>query len=106
MGVEAITVLLMKHCANSFGAGRACLAACRFARRAGATGSFIGALSPEPQLVILDTDIGDDIDDAFALALVLRSRSLKLVGVTRSLAIRICGAKLVGRYLVRFAASM
>ena len=26
-----------------------------------------------PQLVIIDTDIGDDIDDAFALALALRS---------------------------------
>ena len=26
-----------------------------------------------PQLAILDTDIGDDIDDAFALALALRS---------------------------------
>lgn len=31
--------------------------------------------------VILDTDIGDDIDDAFALALILRSPELKLLGV-------------------------
>lgn len=32
--------------------------------------------------VILDTDIGSDIDDAFALALALRSKEIDLVGVT------------------------
>jgi purine nucleosidase len=32
--------------------------------------------------VILDTDIGDDIDDAFALALVLSSPEIELVGVS------------------------
>ncbi len=32
--------------------------------------------------IILDTDIGTDIDDAFALALVLRSPEFDLVGVT------------------------
>ena len=37
---------------------------------------------PVPQKVILDTDIGDDIDDAYALALVLTSPELKLLGVT------------------------
>ena len=36
----------------------------------------------QPQLVILDTDIGDDIDDAFALALVERSPELHLLGIT------------------------
>lgn len=34
------------------------------------------------QKIILDTDIGDDIDDAYALSLVLRSEELELVGVT------------------------
>jgi inosine-uridine nucleoside N-ribohydrolase len=38
--------------------------------------------APVPQKVILDTDIGDDIDDAYALALVLTSPELKLLGVT------------------------
>lgn len=33
-------------------------------------------------LVILDTDIGTDIDDAFALALILHSPELDLLGVT------------------------
>ena len=35
-----------------------------------------------PQKVILDTDIGDDIDDALALALICTSPELELVGVT------------------------
>lgn len=33
-------------------------------------------------LVLLDTDIGDDIDDALALALTLRSPEIELIGVT------------------------
>src|SRR5437899_5386280 len=36
----------------------------------------------QKHLVLLDTDIGDDIDDAFALALALRSPELDLRGVT------------------------
>ncbi len=34
------------------------------------------------QKIILDTDIGDDIDDALALGLILASTELELVGVT------------------------
>src|ERR1700746_1990781 len=32
--------------------------------------------------VIIDTDIGDDIDDAFAVALALRSPELEILGIT------------------------
>ena len=53
----------------------------------------------QPDLVILDTDIGDDIDDAFALALVLRSPELKLIGVTTTFGDTELRAKLVDRYL-------
>ncbi len=35
-----------------------------------------------PRRIILDTDIGTDIDDAYALALILCSPELELVGVT------------------------
>ncbi|MHC5057078.1 MAG: nucleoside hydrolase [Planctomycetota bacterium] len=35
-----------------------------------------------PRKIILDTDIGDDIDDAYALALILGSPELELAGVT------------------------
>jgi len=41
-----------------------------------------GQSRSEPVPVLLDTDIGDDIDDAFALALALRSPELTLQGVT------------------------
>lgn len=40
------------------------------------------AATPQPTPVVLDTDIGGDIDDAFALALILRSPEIDLRGVT------------------------
>src|SRR5881392_3886073 len=33
------------------------------------------------QKIIIDTDIGDDIDDAFAIALALRSPELQILGI-------------------------
>lgn len=53
----------------------------------------------QPQLAILDTDIGDDIDDAFALALVLKSPELKLLGITTEFGDTELRARLVDRYL-------
>lgn len=53
----------------------------------------------EPQLVILDTDIGDDIDDAFALGLALRSPELKMLGITTTFGDTELRARLVDRYL-------
>ncbi|HTW60934.1 MAG TPA: nucleoside hydrolase [Terracidiphilus sp.] len=52
-----------------------------------------------PELVILDTDIGDDIDDAFALALLLRSPEVKLLGITTAYGDTALRARLVDRYL-------
>lgn len=57
------------------------------------------AAQAAPQLVILDTDIGDDIDDAFALALALRSPQLKLLGITTEYGDTELRARLVDRYL-------
>jgi inosine-uridine nucleoside N-ribohydrolase len=53
----------------------------------------------EPQLVILDTDIGDDIDDAFALALALRSPELRILGITTTFGDTELRAKLLDRFL-------
>ncbi len=39
-------------------------------------------MSDQIKKIILDTDIGDDIDDAFALALALNSPEIELLGVT------------------------
>ena len=52
-----------------------------------------------PELVILDTDIGDDIDDAFALALLLQSPEVKLLGITTAFGDTELRARLVDRYL-------
>jgi len=42
-----------------------------------------GGQSDKPgNKVIIDTDIGDDIDDAFALALALRSPEIDVIGIT------------------------
>jgi inosine-uridine nucleoside N-ribohydrolase len=49
--------------------------------------------------VILDTDMGDDIDDAFALALALRSPELRLLGVTTAYGDTELRARLVDRFL-------
>lgn len=40
------------------------------------------APSAQPEKIIIDTDIGDDIDDAFAIALALRSPELQILGIT------------------------
>jgi len=52
-----------------------------------------------PQEVIIDTDIGDDIDDAFALALALQSPELKILGVTTTFGNTEMRARLLDRYL-------
>lgn len=52
-----------------------------------------------PQLAIIDTDIGDDIDDAFALALALESPELKVLGVTTTFGDTELRARLVDRCL-------
>ncbi|HOJ44825.1 MAG TPA: nucleoside hydrolase [Bacilli bacterium] len=48
--------------------------------------------------VILDTDIGDDIDDAFALALIHALEAIELVGVTTVYRDTLARAKMVARY--------
>ncbi|MBZ5679688.1 MAG: nucleoside hydrolase [Acidobacteriia bacterium] len=55
--------------------------------------------SPAPEKIIIDTDIGDDIDDAFALALALRSPELQILGVTTTFGDTETRAKLVDRFL-------
>jgi inosine-uridine nucleoside N-ribohydrolase len=49
--------------------------------------------------VILDTDIGDDIDDAYALALALKSPEIHLFGITTAFGDTELRARLVDRFL-------
>jgi len=45
--------------------------------------TILGAAAPAKKIpILLDTDIGTDIDDAFAVALIARSPELDLLGVT------------------------
>lgn len=52
-----------------------------------------------PEKIIIDTDIGDDIDDAFAVALALRSPELQILGITTTFGDTAERAKLVDRLL-------
>lgn len=52
-----------------------------------------------PQKIIIDTDIGDDVDDAFAVALALRSPELEILGITTTFGDTETRGKLVDRLL-------
>ena len=49
--------------------------------------------------VIIDTDIGDDVDDAFALALAVKSPELEILGVTTTFGETEVRAQIVERFL-------
>ena len=49
--------------------------------------------------IIIDTDIGDDVDDAFALALAVKSPELEILGVTTTFGDTEARAKIVDRFL-------
>jgi hypothetical protein len=49
--------------------------------------------------ILFDTDIGTDVDDAYALALILRSPELELVGVTTVSGDAVARARLAARLL-------
>ena len=52
-----------------------------------------------PEKVIIDTDIGDDVDDAFALALALSSEHVQILGITTAWGDTELRARLVERFL-------
>src|SRR5579859_7099059 len=56
-----------------------------------------------PEKIIIDTDIGDDIDDAFAVALALRSPELQILGITTTFGDTEARARIVDRMLGEIA---
>jgi inosine-uridine nucleoside N-ribohydrolase len=64
-----------------------------------AAGWAQSAAGSSTEKVIIDTDIGDDVDDAFALALAVRSPELQILGVTTTFGDTETRAKLVDRFL-------
>jgi purine nucleosidase len=55
--------------------------------------------SASREKIIIDTDIGDDIDDAFALALAVKSPELEILGVTTTFGDTETRAKIADRFL-------
>src|SRR5437016_4182753 len=49
--------------------------------------------------IIIDTDIGDDVDDAFAVALALKSPEVQILGITTAFGDTETRVKLVDRML-------
>lgn len=88
-------------------AGRlACLSACclalvfwRCGNTPAAEKGAQNASSAGPEKIIIDTDIGDDIDDAFAVALALRSPQVQILGITTTFGDTETRARLVDRLL-------
>ena len=67
------------------------------AAAAGAQASPVGSSMAQP--IIIDTDIGDDIDDAFAVALALQSPELRVLGFTTTYGDTAARARLLRRLL-------
>jgi purine nucleosidase len=56
-------------------------------------------VAQSPEKIIIDTDIGDDVDDAFALALAVKSPELQILGVMTTFGDTEARAKIVDRFL-------
>jgi purine nucleosidase len=52
-----------------------------------------------PEKIIIDTDIGDDVDDAFAVAIAVKSPELQVLGVTTTFGDTEARAKITDRFL-------
>lgn len=57
------------------------------------------ASAPTPEKVIIDTDIGDDIDDAFAITLAVKSPELQILGIETTFGDTETRARIVDRFL-------
>ena len=55
--------------------------------------------SAVPEKIIIDTDIGDDVDDAFAVALALKSPEVQILGITTTFGDTETRARLADRML-------
>lgn len=64
-----------------------------------AQGPKLAQTPSTPEKIIMDTDIGDDIDDAFAVALALKSPQLEILGISTTFGDTEARAKIVDRML-------
>lgn len=82
-----------------FGLALMALFLCPCVARAQAEPPRPASKSPLPETVLIDTDIGDDIDDAFAVGLALQSPELKIDGISTAWGNTALRARLVRRLL-------
>src|SRR5260221_14250780 len=66
----------------------------------GQSNSTGSVTSAQKTKIILDTDIGDDVEDAFAVGLALQSPEAEIVGVTTAGGDTGLGARMVPRMLL------
>jgi inosine-uridine nucleoside N-ribohydrolase len=59
----------------------------------------LGSLAWAQEKVIIDTDVGDDVDDAFALALAVKSPELQILGISTAFGETEVRAKIVDRFM-------
>src|SRR5215467_13373421 len=62
---------------------------------------ILGSVAGWPQArekIIIDSDIGDDVDDAFALALAVKSPEFEIIGVTTAFGDTEARAKITDRF--------
>lgn len=59
----------------------------------------LGSLACAQEKIIIDTDIGDDVDDAFALALAVKSPELQILGISTAFGETEVRAKIVDRFM-------
>src|ERR1700676_4123164 len=84
------------------GAGLRCaleLAICLSSALGWAQTTSANVATSAPEKIIIDTDIGDDVDDAFALALAVKSPELQVLGVMTTFGDTETRAKLTDRFL-------
>ena len=65
----------------------------------------LGSVGWTQEKVIIDTDIGDDVDDAFALALAVKSPELQVLGISTAFGETEARAKIVDRFLAEVGKS-
>ena len=72
---------------------------CSYTQSAQVASQVVPPRTAQAEKVIIDTDIGDDIDDAFAVALALKSPELQILGITTTFGDTETRAKLLDRML-------
>src|SRR5215470_17112431 len=72
---------------------------CSYTQSAQVASQVVPPRTAQAEKVIIDTDIGDDIDDAFAVTLALKSPELEILGITTTFGDTETRAKLLDHLL-------